>query len=201
MNLADSLQFKSIGQDVIIWDRAKIANSHLISIGNSVIIDDFVLIIGAEGTRIGDFVHISSFSSIVGNGEFIIDDFAGLSGGVRVYTANEDYSGKCMTNPTVPYPFRMPTRSYVRLAKHSIVGANSVILPGVEIGEGAVVGANSLVTKSCEPWTIYVGSPAKPIKKREKEIILSLEKQLRQQFYDGQSVYIPKKKRLENKQD
>jgi putative colanic acid biosynthesis acetyltransferase WcaF len=42
-------------------------------------------------------------------------------------------------------------------------------MPGVTFGEGAILGANSLAVKNLEPWTIYVGSPAKPIKKRVPE--------------------------------
>jgi acetyltransferase-like isoleucine patch superfamily enzyme len=41
-------------------------------------------------------------------------------------------------------------------------------LPGVTLSEGCVIGANSVVTKTTEPWTIYVGNPAKPTKKRNQ---------------------------------
>jgi galactoside O-acetyltransferase len=67
-----------------------------------------------------------------------------------------------------------------------------VILPGVVIGEGAAIGANSLVTKDCEPWKIYAGSPAKVIKTRPQDKILELETQLRQELYDARGNYIPK---------
>ena len=53
-----------------------------------------------------------------------------------------------------------------------------VVLPGVTIAEGSVVGANSLVTKSTEPWTVYVGSAAKPIKKRSIELSYKFAKEL-----------------------
>lgn len=124
-----------------------------------------------------------------------MEDFAGLSGGVHIYTGNEDYSGGCLTNPAVPAPYRVPTRSFVRIEKHAIIGANSVVLPGVVIGEGAVVGANSLITKSCDPWTINVGSPAKPIKVRPKERILNLEGMLRKEIFDVAGHYIPRDQR------
>jgi galactoside O-acetyltransferase len=153
-----------------------------ISIGESVIIDDFVFIMGGQKTTIGSFVHIASFTSITGGGEFVMEDFSGLSGGVRIYTGNEEYSGACMTNPTVPYPYRVPIRSFVHIKKHAIVGANAVILPGVVIGDGAVVGANSLVTTDCKPWTMYRGSPAREFKTRPFENILNLEKQLRSEM-------------------
>ena len=45
------------------------------------------------------------------------------------------------------------------------IAANAVVLPGVTIGEGAVIGAGSVVTKDVEPLTIVAGNPAKPIRK------------------------------------
>jgi galactoside O-acetyltransferase len=197
VNQAYRLDFKNIGKDVLIWPMAKIVSPEVISIGDSVIIDDFVFIMGGERTEIGSFVHIASFTSITGGGEFIIEDFGGLSGGVRVYTGNEDYSGNCLTNPAVPYPYRVPIRSRVHIKKHAIIGANTVILPGTVIGEGTVVGANSLVKTYCEPWTVYVGSPARAIKPRHRQKILELEAQLRSKLYDAQGDYIPRGKRQE----
>lgn len=191
-NQAYSIGFASVGQDVTIWPLAKIVMPEVISIGNSVIIDDYVFIMGGPKTTIGSFIHIASFTSITGGGEFIMEDYSALSGGIRVYTGNEDYTGGCMTNPAVPAPYRTPIRSFVHMKKHAIVGANSVILPGVVIGEGAVVGANSLVTKSCDPWTIYFGNPAKALRRRPSETILGLEARLRAELYDADGRYIPK---------
>lgn len=192
MSLVQSLPFKKVGNDVTIWPLAKIVFPETIDIGNSVIIDDFVFIMGGVRTSIGNFVHIGSFTSITGGGELILEDYAGISGGVRIYTGNEDYTGGCMTNPTVPEPFRKPIRSFVVIKKHAIIGANSVVLPGVTIGEGAVVGANSLVTKDCKPWTVYFGSPAKELKRRKRDIILNLEQKLSATVYDSTGKYIPK---------
>jgi galactoside O-acetyltransferase len=128
-----------------------------------------------------------------------MEDFSTLSSGIRVFTGNEDYLGGCLTNSAVPFPFRVPNRSYVHLKKHAIVGANSVILPGVVIGEGSVVGAHSLVKDDCEPWTIYVGSPARKLRPRPHERILELEAQLRKELYDANGHYIPKHKRKVDK--
>jgi len=195
INQFNNLEFKHVGQDVIIWPLAKIVSPEVISIGDSVIIDDFVFILGGKSTMIGSFVHIASFVSITGGGEFLIEDFAGVSSGSRIFTGNEDYFGDSLTNPTVPKPYRMPTRSFVHIKKHAIIGANTVILPGVSIGEGVAVGANSLIAKDCKPWTIYVGSPAKEIKARKRERILKLEAQLRSEIYDSNCKYIPRKMR------
>ncbi|MEW6530263.1 MAG: acyltransferase [Thermodesulfobacteriota bacterium] len=194
-NQAYDIQFARVGQDVTIWPLAKIVSPEVISIGDSVIIDDFVFLMGGKTTTIGSFVHIAAFTSITGGGEFIMEDFAGLSAGVRVFTGDEDYTGRCLTNPSVPHPFRQPVRSYVRFKKHAIIGANSVILPGVTIGEGAAIGANSLVKTDCEPWTVYAGSPARRIRTRPSAEILHLEQQLRGTCYDSEGRYVPASQR------
>jgi galactoside O-acetyltransferase len=194
-NQAYKLAFNAIGQDVIIWPLAKVVNPEVISIGDSVIIDDFVFLAGGAKTILSSFNHIAAHASIVGGGEFILEDFAGVSGGVRIYTGNDDYLGGSLTGPTVPSPFRIPIRSFVHVGKHAVIGANSVILPGVTIGEGVAVGANSFVSKDCKPWTIYAGTPARPLKERPSEKILEMENQLRRQLYDGLGNYIPKSRR------
>lgn len=53
----------------------------------------------------------------------------------------------------------------ISIGRGSMIGMNTIILPGVSIGEGAVVGAFSLVNKDIPPWSIAVGIPAKVIKK------------------------------------
>lgn len=196
-NQAYNLPLKGIGSDVAIWPLAKIVFPERISVGNSVIIDDFVFVMGGQNTNIGSFVHIASFVSITGGGHFTIEDFAGISSGTRIFTGDDDYLGGSLTGPTVPAEYRTPVRSFVHIKKHAIIGANSVILPGVTIGEGVAIGAGSLIKRDCEPWTIYVGSPAKAIKDRPSKKILELEEQLRSTLYDSNGNYIPKSLREE----
>lgn len=54
----------------------------------------------------------------------------------------------------------------IELEKNVFVGAKALILPGISIGEYAVIGAGSVVVKDVEPWTVVGGNPAKFIKKR-----------------------------------
>ncbi len=192
-NQAYELPFAAIGMDVVIWPRAHIVAPETITIGDRVIIDDFAFIMGGKKTTIGSFVHIAAFSLLCGGGELIVGDFAGVSGGVQIYTGNEDYSGSSLTGPTVPFPYRRPIRSYVIVEKHAVIGAKSVLLPGVTVGEGTVVGANSTVIKSCESWSIYAGSPARRLKARTRGDIPELEARIRREFYNEQGAYIPKK--------
>jgi acetyltransferase-like isoleucine patch superfamily enzyme len=192
-NQAYSLGLSSVGQDVVVWPQAKIVSPEVISLGDSVIIDDFVLLMGGKKTTIGSFVHLASFVSVVGGGEFVMEDFAGISSGGRVYTGNDDYLGEYLTGPTIPFPYRVAARSFVHIKKHAIIGANTVILPGLVIGEGAAIGAGSVVTRDCEPWTIYVGLPARALRARPKERMLELEAQLRREIYDKRGQYLPKR--------
>lgn len=55
-------------------------------------------------------------------------------------------------------------RKPVVLKKGCCIGMRTIIMPGVTIGEGAMVGAGSVVTKDVDPWTIVVGNPAKLVK-------------------------------------
>ncbi len=183
------------GHDVTIHPTAKIVHPEAVSMGDAVIIDDFVLLIGGAGLTIGSFVHIGAYSSVGGGGELVMEDFSGLSMGVRIYTGDEDYSGESFTNPTVPSPYRAPIRSHVHMGKFSVVGSNSVVLKGVTLGEGAVVGASSLVVRDCEPWTMYLGNPARPVRKRPKEKLLAMEEKLRREFYDAEGLYVPASER------
>jgi acetyltransferase-like isoleucine patch superfamily enzyme len=189
-NQAYTIGLRQVGQDVAIWPTARIIEPEVITVGDAVIIDDFVFLMGGSVTTIGSFVHIASFSSITGGGAFTMESFSGLSAGVRIYTGNEDYGGSCLTNPTVPPPYRVPVRTFVHIKKHAIVGANSVVLPGVVIGEGVAVGANSLVTRDCAAWTIYAGTPARALRPRPREKIIELEAALLAASYDGHGRYL-----------
>jgi len=185
-----SSSFARCGAEVRIWPQAKIVGAERMELGNRIIIDDFVLIIARPRLRIGDFVHIGSHTSVVGGGEFEIEDFAGLSGGVRIYTGNEDYGGGSLTGPTIPPEFRHAVRGKVRICRHAIVGANAVILPNVTIGEGAVVGAGTVVSRDCAPWSVNFGVPARVIGKRPAGTIQRMEKELRTRFYRGDGHFV-----------
>ena len=125
-------------------------------------------------------IHISPYCTVIGGkeGMFIMEDFTGLSAGCRVVCCGDDYISGHLMNPTVPLKYRKVKNDKVILKRFSCLGTNCVVLPGVTIAEGSVIGANSLVTKSTEPWTVYVGSPAKPIKTRSKELSYKFAKEL-----------------------
>src|SRR5262249_49421844 len=104
-------------------------------------------------------------------------DFAGLSGRVSVYSSNDDYSGAALTGPTVPDHLRQVTDAPVVVGRHAIVGAGSVVLPGVTIGIGAAVGSITLVREDVDEFTTVVGAPARRVGTRGRDL-LELERRL-----------------------
>ena len=155
------------------------------SVGEHSQIDDFAFINAGRLCTVGRFVHIASFVSIIGGGEFLIDDFAGLSAGCRIITGTDDYLGPFMTNPTVPREFTHYQVSHVRIEKHAIVGTNAVIFPGVTVGEGAAVGACTVVRRDLAPWGVYAGDPAKKIGERNRAAILEKRRLLLEKLAAG----------------
>jgi acetyltransferase-like isoleucine patch superfamily enzyme len=163
--------FKKIGNNVMIHENVNIYGIENISIGDHVRIDPYASIIANGFVSIGSYVHIGSYCLLIGAEGITMENFSGLSQGVKIYTRSDDYSGEHLTNPTVPERYLGIKKGPVQLKKHVIVGANTVILPGVKVGEGSSVGAMSLVTKSLQSWGIYAGIPAKKIKIRSRKLI------------------------------
>ena len=170
-----SLNFKYIGKNTKISNKASIYDFEKIEIGDNSRIDDFCVISG--NIKIGRNVFIGAFCLIAGGEKgIVIEDFSGLSYKVQVFTQSDDYSGKNLTNSTVPTKYKNELKTEIILQKHCVVGAGTIILPGVKLAEGTSIGAMSLVRKSTEPWTTYLGNPAKRLKNRSRDL-LELEKQ------------------------
>lgn len=155
---------------VITFEYTKIVGLENIEFGKNIIIDDFVFIYAKKRIKIGNNVHIASFTSITGGEEFVMEDFTALSSGVRIFTGTDDFKTWGFGNSTIDEKYRNIKRAPIYIGKFGIIGANSVILPGVAVGEGATVGAGSVVTKNLEPWGIYIGNHR--VGDRDKEGVL-----------------------------
>lgn len=163
-------KFKYDIPNVKTFEYTKIIGLEHIEFGHDIIIDDFTLVYATNKIKIGNYVHIASFSSITGGGEINIGDFSAVSQGVRILTGTDDFKDWGFGNSTVEAQYRNATRGPINIGRFCIIGANSVVLPGVTIGEGATVGANSVVTRDLEPWGVYIGN--KRIKERNKEGVM-----------------------------
>ena len=87
----------------------------------------------------------------------VIGAQATVSQGVKLCTASHDIASRIMELTTAP----------IAVGANAWIAGWSIVLPGVTIGEGAVVAAGAVVTKDVEPWTVVGGNPAKFIKRRE----------------------------------
>ncbi len=161
-------QFKNLGENVKIFGTAKIIRPEVIEIGDNTQIDDFTFIYAGKGAYIGKYVHIASFVSVIGGGEFYIGDYGAIAAGARIITGTNTYEGGSHMSAAAPIETQNLKIAYVRIERDGFIGTNAVVHPGVTIGEGAIIGSNSLVTKDIEPWTINVGSPTRVIGKRPR---------------------------------
>ena len=159
---------------------ARIIRPELVSVGDHVRIDAGVLISASHPVRLGDHVHLAAGTKIFASGGAIeIESFANLSADVKVYSASDDYTGGYLTNPTVPAEYKQVTRAPVYIGGHAIIGAGSVILPGVTLGLGSAVGALSLVREDVEEGVVVAGVPARPIGRRDTDRLVALEAMLK----------------------
>ena len=164
-----AIGFAAVGENVWIDRSARFYGASRISIGSRVRIDAYsILSAGAEGISIGNHVHISVYVFLTGAARIELHDFSGLSARVTIYSSNDDYLGDALTGPTIPEELRKVTNAPVIVGRHSVVGAGSVILPGVTISEGACVGALSLIKKDIPPFLIVAGQNGQIIRERRR---------------------------------
>ena len=160
--------FKSLGKEVYISKKTSIYGADKISIGSHVRIDDFCILSG--NIEIGNYVHIGAYVALYGKEGIKINDFCGCSARCTIYSATDDFSGEYMVSPMVPEELTNVTGGIVTLEKFVQLGANTVVMPNLTIGEGTSVGAMSFVNKSLDKWGIYVGIPCEKLKDRKRNI-------------------------------
>jgi len=167
--------FKKLGKNIKISNKASLYDVEKIEIGDNSRIDDFCVVSGK--ITIGENVHITPMCLVAGGKKGIIfEDFTTIAYGVQIFTQSDDYSGETMTNSTVFKKYKNEYKKKIIIKKYSIIGAGSIIMPGVILKKGTSIGAKSLVLKDTKSWNIYIGSPAKKLKKRKKDL-LKLKKQ------------------------
>lgn len=164
-------KLKRCGREVKIYPLAKIVKPEVIEIGDYCMVDDFTFIYGGGGIKIGRYVHIASFVSIIGGGELVVGDYADIACGARILTGTDTYYGGKRMSTALPAGQRNISIGRVVIEKDAFIGTNVVIHPNVKIGEGAVIGSNSLVLKDVEAWSINVGSPCKKIGDRPRVVV------------------------------
>jgi acetyltransferase-like isoleucine patch superfamily enzyme len=146
---------RCIGKGTIVGRHTEIINCSRVSIGQRCFLQDAIYLrAGTEGKiTIKDRAAINSFCKIFGHGSVEIGEDTQVGPGSLITTTDHNYFGDLETSfkPVV-------------IGKGVWIGANVTILPGVEIGDRAVIGAGSVVNKSIPAGAVAVGVPARVIK-------------------------------------
>ncbi len=124
---------------------------------------------------IGDRLIIGKFCQIAAGVEFVMN---GANHQMNAVTTFPFYTmeGWDMASPPLS---ALPLKGDTVVGNDVWIGQNATILPGVHIGDGAIIGANSVVGRDVPPYTIVAGNPAKEIRKRFDDEMTSLLLQLR----------------------
>jgi len=134
-------------------------------IGDNVRIGDFVKLM--PGTEIGDNVRLDDYVNTsgychIGNNVVVK---RGTMIGQATYIEDDVWFGSLVSTTRIRYPKIIveehEKEEWIRVKSGAMVGSRALLLAGITIGEGAVVGAGSVVTRDCEPYGIYIGHPAK----------------------------------------
>lgn len=110
--------------------------------------------------ELGDNVALSQQTNIYAVDKITIGNNVVVSREAFLCTASHDIASPTMELTTAP----------ITIGDNAWICARAIVLPGVTIGEGAVVGAGAVVSKDVEPWTVVGGNPARFIKKRELKV-------------------------------
>lgn len=125
-------------------------------------------VVALPGAKIGDDCNICSHCFI--ENDVTIGDRVTIKNGVQVWDGMR-IEDDVFIGPNVTFTNDMYPRSKVefellitKIGKGAAIGANATILPGISIGEKAMVGAGAVVTEDVPPKAVVVGNPAKVIK-------------------------------------
>ena len=129
------------------------------------------------GASVGSNVHIYNSAMIYMPWNLKIDDWSAIGEDTYIYNLGMITIGKRVTishrvhlcagthDYTLPeLPLLKPP---IQINDQAWICADAFVGPGMIVGEGAVIGACCVVFKDVEPWSVVVGNPAKPIKKRK----------------------------------
>ena len=159
------------GYENEIYIKPTIKNPNIIVGDFSYIADsDFESHVTHHYDFIGDRLIIGKFCQIAAGVEFVMNGANHMMNAVTTFPFNM-LEGWDMEPPKTS---DLPLKGDTVIGNDVWIGQNAVILPGVHIGDGAIIGANSVVGRDVNPYTIVVGNPAKILRKRFDDEMIEL---------------------------
>ena len=120
----------------------------------------------------GDRLIIGKFCSIASGAKFIMGPANHRISSVTTYPFH--VFGGIWSEKTPPHLSQLPFKGDTIIGNDVWIGRESVIMPGVKIGDGAIIAAYSVVAKDIPPYTVAGGNPARPIKKRFDDELIDI---------------------------
>jgi galactoside O-acetyltransferase len=154
---------KKVGENVRLMPLAKIANAQVVEIGDHTRVRDFAFMWGGKGIKIGRYCDIQPHVVVWGGGTLEIGDRVSVGPGSVLLTAVYSHAPGLRMVDGLGDGMSEALYGKLTVGTDVYVGAQCTLMPNIVIGEGAVLGAGSFINKDCEPYGIYVGSPAKKI--------------------------------------
>ena len=127
--------------------------------------------------QFGDKLIIGKFCALASGVTFVMGAANHRLGSASTYPFN--VFGGAWAQNTPPHLSQLPRKGDTVIGNDVWIGRKSVIMPGVKIGDGAIVAAYAVVTKNVEPYTLVGGNPARPIKKRFDDEMIALLQELK----------------------
>ena len=148
--------------------------------------EDFYSNIQHHYEFLGDKLIIGKFCAIAEGVIFIMNGANHRMDGLTAYPFNIFASGWEKVTPSIEL---LPFRGDTVIGNDVWIGQYATIMPGVKIGDGAIIATNSTVTKNVEPYTIVGGNPAKPIKRRFSDEMIELLLKLKWWDWDENKIF------------
>lgn len=120
----------------------------------------------------GDHLIIGKFCMIASKVKFMMGPANHRLSSVTTYPFH--VFGGAWEKNTPPHMKQLPFKGDIVIGNDVWIGRESVIMPGVKIGDGAIIAAYSVVAKDVSPYTVYGGNPAKFIKQRFDDELIQL---------------------------